>query len=141
MQPLFRNRAGLIDGSVCTTIYIIIIMEVYKQIQLFIKFHIYKTENCLRLNVVNRITNGVLCSSLSLHKHANNKKSCEQLIVYFPLVRHGPHRKRLQQFFAAAGTFLPSYFLAAKGGIHFTEPLPSNDRWIHIQAHRLMGWI
>jgi hypothetical protein len=26
-----------------------------------------------------------------------------------------------------------------KGGIHFTEPLPSNNMGIHIQTHKLMG--
>jgi hypothetical protein len=44
-----------------------------------------------------------------------------RIVVYFPLIQHAPHRKRrLHQFFVAAGTM--------KGGIHFTEPLPSNDR-------------
>jgi hypothetical protein len=57
----------------------------------------------------------------------NYKKFWEELIAYFPLIRHGPHRKRrLQQFFVAAGKSLPSRCLATKGGIHFTEPLPNN---------------
>jgi hypothetical protein len=30
--------------------------------------------------------------------------------------------------FVAAETYLPSCCLAKKGGIHFTEPLPSNDK-------------
>jgi hypothetical protein len=30
--------------------------------------------------------------------------------------------------FVPAGTYLPSRCLAMKGGIHLTEPLPSNDR-------------
>jgi hypothetical protein len=43
----------------------------------------------------------------------------EEWTAYFPLIRHGPHRKRrLQQFFVAAGTYLPNY-------------LPSNGRGIH----------
>jgi hypothetical protein len=41
----------------------------------------------------------------------------------------------------AAGTSLPSLCLSMKEGIHFTEPLPSNDKGIHIQTHRLMGGI
>jgi hypothetical protein len=31
--------------------------------------------------------------------------------------------------FVASVTFLPSRSLATKGGVYFTEPLPSNDRW------------
>jgi hypothetical protein len=38
-----------------------------------------------------------------------NKKFWEELIAYFPLKRHGQHKKRrLQQFLVAAGTCLPS---------------------------------
>jgi hypothetical protein len=38
------------------------------------------------------------------------------MITYFPLIRHGPHRKRrFQQFFMAAGTCLPSRCLATIG--------------------------
>jgi hypothetical protein len=41
----------------------------------------------------------------------------EELIAYFPLIRHWAHRKqRLQQFFIAAGTSLPSSYLATIGG-------------------------
>jgi hypothetical protein len=42
--------------------------------------------------------------------------------------------------FVAAGTGLPSRCLAAKGRIHFTESLPSNDR-IPIHTHSLSGGI
>jgi hypothetical protein len=43
-------------------------------------------------------------------------KFWEELIAYFPLI-HGPQRKRrLQQFFAAAGTSLPSCYLATMRG-------------------------
>jgi hypothetical protein len=46
-----------------------------------------------------------------------NKKFREELIAYFPLIRHGPHRKRhLQQFLVAAGTCLSSRCLATIGG-------------------------
>jgi hypothetical protein len=34
----------------------------------------------------------------------------------------------LLRAFVAAGTSLPSRCLAKKGGMHFTEPLSSNDR-------------
>jgi hypothetical protein len=38
-----------------------------------------------------------------------NKKFWEELIAYFPLIRHEQHRKRrLQQFLVAAGMCLPS---------------------------------
>jgi hypothetical protein len=62
-----------------------------------------------------------------------NQKFQEELIAYFPLIRHRSNRKlRVQQFFCfclfvAAVTFLPT--------------LPSNDRGIHIQTYRLMGGI
>jgi hypothetical protein len=37
----------------------------------------------------------------------------EELITYFPLIRHGPQRKQyLQQFFIPTGTCLPSHCLA-----------------------------
>jgi hypothetical protein len=42
--------------------------------------------------------------------------------------------------FVAMVTFLPSHFPTNDKGI-FTEPLPSNDRGIHVQTHRLMGQI
>jgi hypothetical protein len=80
-----------------------------------------------------------------------NEKFWEELITYFLLTRHGPHRKwRLQQCFVAAGTPLSSCYLSTIGGctdpqthtfnnssivacircqgILFTEPLSSNDR-------------
>jgi hypothetical protein len=40
----------------------------------------------------------------------------DELIAYFPLIRPGPHRKRLLQLFVAAGTCLPSRCLATIGG-------------------------
>jgi hypothetical protein len=47
----------------------------------------------------------------------SNENFCEELIVYFPLLRHGPHRKRwLQQYFVAAGTCLPNSRLTTIGG-------------------------
>jgi hypothetical protein len=45
----------------------------------------------------------------------------------------------LLHVFVAEGTCLPSSFLAAKG-IHFTEPLPSNDRK-DTNTDRLIGGI
>jgi hypothetical protein len=61
-----------------------------------------------------------------------NKKFWEELIAYFPLIRHGPHGRRLQQFSSCCvcipcrGNILPSCCLATIAGIH-------------IQIHRLMG--
>jgi hypothetical protein len=48
----------------------------------------------------------------------NKKKFWEELIAYFPLILlHGQQRKRrLQQFFVAAGTCLPSRCLATIRG-------------------------
>jgi hypothetical protein len=41
----------------------------------------------------------------------------EELIAYFPLLPHKPHRKRrLQQFFFSAGTSLPNCYLATIEG-------------------------
>jgi hypothetical protein len=68
----------------------------------------------------------------------------EELIIYFHLIRHGLIEKDASKnssivvcVFAVTVTFLPSRYLATKGGIYFTEPLPSNDNGIHIQAHKL----
>jgi hypothetical protein len=48
-----------------------------------------------------------------------NKNFWEELIAYFPLIRHGPHRKwLLQQFFITAGACLMSRCPATIGGIH-----------------------
>jgi hypothetical protein len=51
-----------------------------------------------------------------------NKKFWEELIAYFPLIRYGPHRKD------ASINVL-------------TQPLPRNDRKMHIQTHGLIGGI
>jgi hypothetical protein len=55
------------------------------------------------------------------------------------LIRHEPHRKRRGQHystaacvFVAAVTFLPSHCLTTRW--ISTEPLPSNDKGIHIQT-------
>jgi hypothetical protein len=57
----------------------------------------------------------------------SSKKFWEELIAYFPLIRHGPHRKRrLQQFFVAAGTSLPSCYLATIDGYVYT---PTDSPW------------
>jgi hypothetical protein len=55
--------------------------------------------------------------------------------MYFPLILHGPHRKRyVQQFFYSCS------FIRCRGNV-LTEPLPINDRGIQIQTHGLMGRI
>jgi hypothetical protein len=43
------------------------------------------------------------------------KKFVEELIAYFTLTRHGPHRKRrLQHALVAAGSYLPSRCVARR---------------------------
>jgi hypothetical protein len=94
------------------------------------------------------------------------EKFCEELIVYFPLIPNGPHRKRrLQHFFVAGGMSLQSCYIATTRGCIdrptdtsvltiffivacircngnvFTGPLPSNEQWDNIQTHRLVGGI
>jgi hypothetical protein len=69
------------------------------------------------------------------HCSINNKKFWDELMAYFPLKWHGPHRKwRLQQFFYCC------VCIRCRDNI-FTEPLSSNDSRIHIQTHKLMGGI
>jgi hypothetical protein len=48
-----------------------------------------------------------------------NKKFWEELIAYFPSIKHGPHRKRL-----------PPTILRCHGNV-LIEVLPSNDREVH----------
>jgi hypothetical protein len=50
-----------------------------------------------------------------------------------PLIRYGPHRKWwTQQFFVA--------YIRCRGNV-YTKPLPSNNRGVHMQTHRLMGGV
>jgi hypothetical protein len=68
-------------------------------------------------------------NGFQVEKDEINKKRREELIAYFPLIRHGPNReRRLQQLFVSAGTSLPSRCLETVGGVH-------------IQTHRRMGGI
>jgi hypothetical protein len=100
-----------------------------------------------------------------LHSEDNSKKFWEEVIHYFPLIRHRSHKKRrLQQFFVAAGTSLPNFFLSNDMGIHsethrhtlptvlllrvffaagtcLTSSCLETIGGIYIQTHRLMGWI
>jgi hypothetical protein len=50
------------------------------------------------------------------------------------LIRHGPYWRRVQQFFYCC------VCIRYRGNVPI-EPLPSNDKGIHIQTHRLMGEI
>jgi hypothetical protein len=50
------------------------------------------------------------------------------------LIRYGSYRKRRVQFLYF------SVYIRGRGNV-FTEPLPSSDRGIHIQTHRLMGGV
>jgi hypothetical protein len=46
--------------------------------------------------------------NLSVSSHVLKKRFSEEIITYFPLIRHWPHRKRrIEKFFAAVGTSLP----------------------------------
>jgi hypothetical protein len=50
------------------------------------------------------------------HTWGSNEKFWEELIAYFSLIRHGPHRKRhLQNFSVAVGTILTSCYLTMRG--------------------------
>jgi hypothetical protein len=54
-------------------------------------------------------------------RNKKDKKLWEEIIAYFPLIRHGPQRKgRHQQFFNCCVCIRYS-------GNVFTEPLPRND--------------
>jgi hypothetical protein len=68
-------------------------------------------------------------------QHNNNKKFWEELIAYYPLIRHGRHRnRRVQQFLYCCVCVRCSVNVS-------TEPMPSNKRGIQICTHRLMGGI
>jgi hypothetical protein len=64
-----------------------------------------------------------------------NKKFWEGLIAYFTLTRHGPHGKRRVRQFCCF-----SVCIRCHGNV-FNKQLPSNERGIHVQTHRLMGRI
>jgi hypothetical protein len=84
--------------------------------------HIRQTENKTifyqkRLLVKNLLQTGWHLSFKNLLYLPNacttEQESWEELAVYFHVIRHGPHRKRrLQEFFIAAGTHLPRCYLA-----------------------------
>jgi hypothetical protein len=63
------------------------------------------------------------------------KKFWEELIAYFPLIRHGTHRKRPVQKFLYC-----LLYIRYRSNV-FTESLHSNDRRIHTQTQRQMGGI
>jgi hypothetical protein len=54
--------------------------------------------------------------------HTLNKTFWEELITYFPLMRHGPHRKRRVK------KFWYRYVCICCRGNDSTDPLPSNDK-------------
>jgi hypothetical protein len=83
-------------------------------------FRVFQLLNCL--------------SSFDGHIYeVKNKTFSEELIVYFPLIPYGLHRKRrLQQFFVCYACF------CCRDNV-ITEPLHSNDKGLHIRTHRLMG--
>jgi hypothetical protein len=67
--------------------------------------------------------------SVLTHTRRKNKELWEERISYFALIRHGPHRKRRVQ------QFLCSCMCIRCSGNFLTEPLLSNDKWVHIQTH------
>jgi hypothetical protein len=67
-----------------------------------------------------------------LIRHTKYNKLWEKLIASFLLIRHG--KRRVQHLFYCC------VCIRCHGNV-FTEPLPSNDRVIHIQRHRLTGGI
>jgi hypothetical protein len=71
------------------------------------------------------ILTSVILSSSVIAVSNLSKKFCEELIAYFSLVLHELHRKRrLQQFFVADGTHLPSRCLETIEG-HTDRPIDS----------------
>jgi hypothetical protein len=100
------------------------------------------------------------------NRRNKNRKFWETLISYFPVIRHGSHRKRhLQHFFVAAGTSLLSCYLTTiEGYIDSPRDTSANNSCIlecvfvvavtfllsrrvatiagiRIKTHRLMGGI
>jgi hypothetical protein len=73
-------------------------------------------------------------NNMTTRRLQGNKKFWEELIAYFPLIRHGQHRKpRLQQFLVAAGTCLPSCCLSATRGY---TGWPTLSPMIWFEPHR-----
>jgi hypothetical protein len=84
--------------------------------------------NGLRILIINdALLKRILVDKLKI------KKFWEELISYFPLIRHGLRIKRhVQQL-----SYCCEFILCRGNGS--TEPFPSNDRGIYIQTHRVMG--
>jgi hypothetical protein len=70
----------------------------------FLLNYIYWTMNCYPVYILNWM------------RIKEKEISWEEVIAYFPLIRHEPHRKSLQQFFVAAGTSLSSCYLSNDRG-------------------------
>jgi hypothetical protein len=74
------------------------------------------------------------CYWHSVSKIKFNKKLWEELITCFPLIWNGLHRKRLIQ-----KLFYCCMCIRCHGSV-FTEPLPSNDKGLHIQHTDWWEW-
>jgi hypothetical protein len=61
----------------------------------------------------------------NITKRIFNKKFREELIAYFSLTRHGPHRKRRVQHFSYC------YVCMRCRSSIFTGPLPGNDGGVY----------
>jgi hypothetical protein len=81
------------------------------------------------------IFNGLHGLCPRIQKSSSNKKLWEELIAHLALTPHGPHRKRRLRH-----SFYYFVCIRCRGNV-LTKPLPSNDKRIHTQKHRLMGGI
>jgi hypothetical protein len=73
--------------------------------------------------------------SVVIHLKSRNKKFWEELIAYFPFIRHGAQRKRrVQQLIYWC------VCIRCRGNV-FTKPLPSSDNRTHIHTNTWsIGW-
>jgi cytochrome c oxidase assembly factor CtaG len=88
---------------------------------------------CLLINdTLNVLRNSTpLLHCIQCLKHISNKKFWEELIAYFPLIRHGQHRKRcVQKFYCCV-------CIRCRGNV-YTEPLPTNYREY---THKHTDWL
>jgi hypothetical protein len=100
---------------------------------MFSKLHFTRNVQFTRKWMYSYILWCLLCGWLQQSFLSPRVKSWEELIAYFHLVRHEPHRKRrFQQLFVAAGTSLPSCYLATIGD---TETHESNNTFIVACIH------
>jgi hypothetical protein len=85
-------------------------------------------------------SSGISACSPSLYRlsypHSLNKKFWEELIAYFPLIRHGPHTKKDFSY----NSFVACIFVAAVAFL-LIRCLATIEGYIHIYIDRVMGGI